>query len=131
MVDKLANTKAFVAEAITVYLGKQKWEQSDQDSEQEQMLGQEILNVRNAIRLDDPFYQWDGPPTEAVTDTNTKAYAAALYNAGPAVRKYAPYGYMSPGQTVLFGETGYYGSNKGFAGDLVAAIKADDPAWTP
>ncbi|MCM6777267.1 hypothetical protein NDR87_27650 [Nocardia sp. CDC159] len=124
MSDKLANTKAFYDEVRTVLAGKLRWE-SYPGSALSQELRHQFQLLQFAIDAD-----VRGDATGTPTDVNTKKFAADLYKAGPVVERYTEA--MTPTQRMLFGDrqSSPY-ANRGFAGDLVAALQKDDPTWKP
>ncbi|WP_306357440.1 MULTISPECIES: hypothetical protein [unclassified Nocardia] len=131
MTDQLANTKAFLTDALAVVQAKDRWENYDSNTVANR-LQREAGRLYQAIRVDDPAYVLGGTPTEATTTAAVRAYTSALVAKGPIVRDYAAYGDLEPSQAVIFGDGGIlpYG-NPGFVGDLVKAVQLDVPGWTP
>ncbi|MFI5778709.1 hypothetical protein [Nocardia sp. NPDC051570] len=128
MTDQLANTKAFLTRANQFATAKAKWDAYGTSGSG--CINQAVAALYAAIKADDPSYQPGGPASEAQTATNTKAHVTGLVKALAVVGLlFTHSGGPTSDQAVVFGSN--FNGTDCYLSDLIAAVKADDPTWTP
>ncbi|WP_067565773.1 hypothetical protein [Nocardia acidivorans] len=128
MADKLAKTKAFLLRANDIGTAKAIWDAYSTSGAN--ALSEAVGALYTAIRADDPNYNPGGAPSEALTDASAKAHVSGLVKTRLMLAHlFHNSGGPTADQAMIFGSN--FDGTSCFLADLIKAVQADDPAWTP
>lgn len=123
MTDQLEHTKAFLVSLALDGFGVRRF-MSDRIGlgPGRKYVQEACARLYAAVMTDDPAYDAEGAPTEALSQDAVKAFVVELE------REKVIIGNVDPGGSIdeMMFTPGQYGC---FLDDLIAAVKLDDPSW--